>query len=62
MAAFKNIGAEAGENIHHPHSQILAMSVIPSIVEEYMNKAVDYYKSAILHLNAVNKLLSSSSV
>lgn len=43
-AAFKNIGAEAGENIHHPHAQILAMPVVPTIVEEYMIKAADYYK------------------
>ena len=43
-AAFKNIGEDAGENIHHPHAQILAMSIVPSIVEEYINKAVNYYK------------------
>ncbi len=43
-AAFKNIGAEAGENIHHPHAQILAMPVVPNNVEVYINKAVNYYK------------------
>lgn len=44
IAAFKNIGADAGENIHHPHAQILAMPIVPSIVEGYINKAVRYYK------------------
>ncbi len=44
VSAFKNIGKIAGENIPHPHAQIIAMPIIPKSVEKAINKAVSYYK------------------
>ena len=32
-AVFKNVGAEAGASLGHTHSQIVAMPVVPGIIE-----------------------------
>lgn len=45
IAAFKNIGYEAGEIINHPHAQIMAMPIIPEQVNRQIHDAVSYYKT-----------------
>ena len=40
---FKNYGHAAGANISHPHSQIIAIPVIPKVVKEKLDGAQTYY-------------------
>jgi len=40
---FKNYGAEAGASLEHPHSQIIALPVVPKRVVEEYEGARDYY-------------------
>lgn len=42
---FKNHGVRAGTSLSHPHSQIIATPVMPSIVREELLGAGTYYKS-----------------
>jgi UDPglucose--hexose-1-phosphate uridylyltransferase len=41
---FKNFGREAGANISHPHSQIIATPVVPKIVTEQLKGARAYFE------------------
>lgn len=41
---FKNEGAVAGASLHHPHSQLLAVSLIPDVVAEELDGARKYYQ------------------
>ncbi len=41
---FRNYGAEAGATISHPHSQIMAIPVVPSRVKSKLITARDYYR------------------
>ncbi len=40
---FKNYGAAAGASLEHPHSQLIALPVIPLVVKAEMNGAKTYY-------------------
>ncbi len=40
---FKNHGQEAGASLDHPHSQIIALPIVPKRVSEEMFGARDYY-------------------
>lgn len=40
---FRNHGAEAGATISHPHSQIMAIPVIPGRIKEKLTVAREYY-------------------
>lgn len=42
--AFKNYGFNAGATLHHPHSQIIAMPVIPDLVVSMLKSAKVYYE------------------
>lgn len=42
---FKNEGAVAGASLQHPHSQIIAVPVIPDVVREELRGAEAYYNS-----------------
>lgn len=44
MAAFKNIGKEAGEKVSHSHAQLIAATVIPESVEKVIINADKYYR------------------
>ncbi|MEK6678152.1 MAG: galactose-1-phosphate uridylyltransferase [Nitrospirota bacterium] len=41
---FKNQGFEAGATLEHPHSQLIALPIIPSLVAEEMKGAKEYYE------------------
>ncbi|HUT96332.1 MAG TPA: galactose-1-phosphate uridylyltransferase [Candidatus Paceibacterota bacterium] len=41
---FHNHGREAGASIPHPHSQIVALTILPSDVKRSLNSAKRYYK------------------
>jgi len=41
---FKNHGAFAGATVHHSHSQIIAMPIIPRMVQEELDGARRYYE------------------
>jgi len=43
LLIFKNHGRAAGATIDHPHSQIIALPVVPKRVQEEMNGARRYY-------------------
>ncbi len=43
IAAFKSIGEEAGAVIDHPHSQIVALPVIPPSVKKELEASAAYY-------------------
>ncbi|MFB3787405.1 MAG: galactose-1-phosphate uridylyltransferase [bacterium] len=40
---FKNHGVEAGASLDHPHSQIIALPIVPQLVSEEMNGALGYF-------------------
>jgi UDPglucose--hexose-1-phosphate uridylyltransferase len=40
---FRNIGTAAGASIAHPHSQVMALPIIPQLVEEKLTAAREYY-------------------
>jgi len=42
--AFKNYGFNAGATLNHPHSQIIAMPVIPDLVVSMLKSAKVYYE------------------
>ncbi len=41
---FKNHGAEAGASLEHPHSQLIALPIIPLSVQQELRGANDYYQ------------------
>lgn len=41
---FKNYGLLAGANIDHPHSQIIALPVMPQIVKTKLASALEHYR------------------
>ena len=41
---FKNVGAEAGASLTHPHSQLIAMPIIPKHVKEELNNCRHYFE------------------
>ncbi|MFH1743190.1 MAG: galactose-1-phosphate uridylyltransferase [bacterium] len=43
MLLFKNHGREAGASLDHPHSQLIAMPIVPKRVKEEMDGAEMYY-------------------
>jgi galactose-1-phosphate uridylyltransferase len=43
ILCFKNQGGAAGASIVHPHSQIVALPLIPRLVETQLKHARDYY-------------------
>jgi len=40
---FKNYGAAAGATMEHPHSQLIALPVVPKRVQEEMDGAIKYF-------------------
>jgi len=40
---FKNHGAEAGASLAHPHSQMIALPIVPLNVQEELRGALDYF-------------------
>jgi UDPglucose--hexose-1-phosphate uridylyltransferase len=43
IIVFRNHGAAAGASLSHPHSQIIALSIIPSFVREKLDAAHQHY-------------------
>ncbi len=43
ILVFRNFGPQAGANIAHPHSQLIAMPVTPKRVKEKLASAMQYY-------------------
>ncbi len=43
VLVFRNKGIAAGATIAHPHSQIIAVPIVPLIVKEKLNAAREYY-------------------
>ena len=43
VIAFRNHGAEAGASVTHPHSQVMALPIIPRLVRDLLQGAGDYY-------------------
>ncbi len=41
---FRNYGPDAGATLSHPHSQIMAIPVVPSRVKSKLNAAREYYR------------------
>lgn len=44
ILTFRNFGTAAGASINHPHSQIIALPVVPKQVREQLEIARDYFK------------------
>jgi UDPglucose--hexose-1-phosphate uridylyltransferase len=42
-SVFKNVGAEAGASLGHCHSQIIAVPIIPDLVDQELNGSRDYH-------------------
>ncbi len=41
---FKNQGAQAGASIQHAHSQLIAVPVVPKLVQEELHEADEFYR------------------
>jgi UDPglucose--hexose-1-phosphate uridylyltransferase len=41
---FKNHGADAGASLEHPHSQLIALPILPLSVQQELRGAKDYYE------------------
>ncbi len=44
VLVFKNEGDEAGASLEHTHSQLIALPIVPQLVEEEIVQAEQYYK------------------
>ncbi|HEY3398139.1 MAG TPA: DUF4931 domain-containing protein [Armatimonadota bacterium] len=44
ILVFRNWGATAGASLSHPHSQIIALSIVPEIMHQKLNAARDHYR------------------
>jgi UDPglucose--hexose-1-phosphate uridylyltransferase len=44
VLVFKNEGDEAGASLEHTHSQLIALPIVPQLVEEELIRAEQYYK------------------
>lgn len=44
VLVFKNEGDEAGASLEHTHSQLIALPIVPHLVEEELFQAEQYYK------------------
>ncbi|MGH8055614.1 MAG: galactose-1-phosphate uridylyltransferase [Candidatus Entotheonellia bacterium] len=42
---FKNHGAAAGASLEHPHSQLIALPIVPKVVEEELDGCERYFRS-----------------
>ncbi|AEH51959.1 galactose-1-phosphate uridylyltransferase [Pseudothermotoga thermarum] len=40
---FKNHGRDAGASLQHPHSQLIALPIVPKRVQEELDGSLDYY-------------------
>jgi UDPglucose--hexose-1-phosphate uridylyltransferase len=40
---FKNYGSSAGASLEHPHSQLIALPIVPKVVQEEIDGAAKYY-------------------
>ena len=54
---FKNHGAEAGASLEHPHSQLIALPILPLNVQQELRGASDYYslKERCIFCDIVNQ-------
>jgi len=43
VSVFKNHGIEAGASQPHPHTQIISLPVVPSLIRQEMEKAKEFY-------------------
>jgi UDPglucose--hexose-1-phosphate uridylyltransferase len=43
MLIFKNRGARAGETVHHLHSQLIAMPVVPASITDEIDSSLKYF-------------------
>ena len=41
---FRNYGAAAGASLTHPHSQLIALPIVPKIVKDKLQSAREYYR------------------
>lgn len=44
VSVFKNYGQQAGASLDHPHSQLIALPVVPKAVAEELHGAYQYYE------------------
>jgi len=45
ILTFRNFGTEAGASIAHPHSQIIALPILPRQVRDHLSAARDHYRA-----------------
>jgi len=63
ILVFKNYGLEAGETIEHPHTQLVAMPIIPKVVKEEMDISKKYYdfKERCLFCDIIDQEITAGS-
>lgn len=44
VLVFKNEGDDAGASLEHTHSQLIALPIVPQLVEEELNQSKQYYE------------------
>ncbi len=59
IQVFKNCGDKAGATIPHPHSQIVALPVVPEAINDRLNRAQDhfYVKERCIYCDILNQEL-----
>ncbi len=43
VLVFKNEGREAGASLEHSHSQLISLPIVPSVVQEELNRSKEYF-------------------
>jgi len=43
VSVFKNVGAEAGASLGHCHSQLIAMPLVPDLVQQELHGSADHF-------------------
>ncbi len=61
VIVFRNVGAQAGATLSHPHSQVMTVPILPKLIKEELEAARDYYerKERCLYADVLRQELES---
>lgn len=61
VIVFRNVGAQAGATLSHPHSQVMTVPILPKLIKEQLEAARDYYerKQRCLYSDVLRQELES---
>ena len=61
VIVFRNVGAQAGATLSHPHSQVITVPILPKLIKEQLHAARDYFerKQRCLYSDILHQELQS---